>query len=65
MILEPASFTDPPYEPDCRKCDGTRKLEVAKVLACDGEVLDWPGDVGDQTCLIVPAVEVDCPWCAT
>jgi len=63
-MVQPTTFTDPPFMPDCWKCDSTGKLEVAKVLACDGEVLGWPGDVPDQTCLIVPAVEVDCSWCA-
>ena len=52
---EPASFTDPPYEPDCLVCDGTCKVEVAKITDRDGCLRDWPTS---------PPPEVDCPWCA-
>lgn len=56
---EPASFTDPPYEPDCEMCDGDRKVEVAMYRDADGAIHAWPLGRDD-----VPAPEVDCPWCA-
>ena len=55
MGLEPASFTDPPFEPACLVCDGIRKVEVAKISDRDGRLRDWPTS---------PPPEVDCPWCA-
>ncbi len=56
---EPASFTDPPFEPDCQMCDGTRKVTVSGFLDVDGKPHDWPGGSDDVT-----GPEVDCPWCA-
>ena len=53
---EPASFTDPPDEPDCLVCDGVGTVEVAAITDRDGRPVDWPP--------ITPCL-VDCPWCAT
>lgn len=62
MGLEPASFTDPPFEPACLVCDGIRKVEVAKISDRDGRLRDWPTSPGSEH--DPPAPEVDCPWCA-
>ena len=55
---EPASFTDPPYEPDCDMCYDTRKVEVAAVMV-DNVDRPWPAGQDDPN-----PPEVDCPWCA-
>ena len=57
---EPAGFTDPPCEPDCKVCDGIGKVDVSMILDRDGVPRNWPQGSED-----VPAPEVDCPWCAS
>lgn len=65
-MVQPSSFTDPPYAPDCPACDGQGEVEVTQVARNDGQGVPSEGGVGFPLPTGVgtlPVPVVPCPWC--